>query len=231
MSKSDVAVPPVAVGREGRVTNKKLRVEVTCKGIKPLLMNKMTQEQLLALYYKDKAPKNAPRGEPRDEAAKRAYIWTVKDSHEGELYIPGRCLWSNLVAAGQFVRLDGKRQVSTADSTILSQFLELAEGPEDPLFLGTKQFEVDIQKGTNPNGGEAVCIIRPRIDSWTFTCTVTIDTAEIAEDQIRLLFDIGGKRRGLLDFRPMKKGIYGQYQVENWHRLPAVDTVPGTDPE
>lgn len=199
---------------EPRITNKLLRVDVTCKGVTPLLMNRMSDEQLWAIHYKEKSPKMAPKGSPREVAEPRAYV-----SLDGELYIPGRCLWACLVAAGQFVRLDGKRQVSSAESTNLTGLMGIGVGPQEPVLLGTKQWEVDMQKGTNPNGGEAVPIVRPRVDVWQFTLPITIFTDQISEDKIRELFDVAGIRRGLLDFRPQRKGIYGQFKVLSWKRV------------
>lgn len=83
-------------------------------------------------------------------------------------------------------------------------------------------WEVDIQQGRNPNGGEAVCLIRPRFDEWQFSLTIEVDQDQMPLGMARELIDIAGKRIGLLDFRPQRKGIYGRFQVVGWDVLPRI---------
>jgi hypothetical protein len=202
---------------EAKVVNQELRVAVKCKGITPLLMNPQTQEALLKMRDKVKAPKNAPKPTPEQEAQQKADVY--KDT-DGNYYIPAEALYAALMNAGQFIRLDGRRQVSTAKSTLLPGLMALEDARLVLEGLNKEQpFEVDIKAGKNPNGGEAVCIVRPRFDEWEFTAHITIYTSEIGEELIRELFDKAGRRCGLLDFRPNRKGIFGQFVVEDWKRL------------
>lgn len=194
-----------------------LRVKVRCRGVTPLLYNRMTMEQLDGLRTKEKKSKNAPRPkDPRVEATPK-----VHQTEDGLPIVPDEMLFACLVNAGVFVRLDGKRQVSTKESTTLPAFLEI----EDKVILlenpdgGTPKWEVDMRQGKNPNGGEAVCIVRPRFDLWAFEITIQIDDAEVGEDLMRELFDKAGKRMGLGDFRPQKKGRYGKFVVDKWDRI------------
>lgn len=196
-----------------------ITVAVTCEGRTPLLMNRVQPETLLMIRDKSKKPKTAPpKGAPREEAANKVY-----EMPDGRFYVPSVNLMSALIAAGQFIRLDGKRQVSTAKSTVLPAFLTLLD-PE--IVLDTPGWEVDIRAGRNPNGGEMVCLVRPRFDKWVFTANVQIDTAEIGERVIRDIFDAAGKRCGLGDFRPNRKGVYGQFVVRCWRRQE--ETHPST---
>ena len=39
----------------------------------------------------------------------------------------------------------------------------------------TIKYSVDVVKGTNPNGGEAVVIVRPAFEDWSITLEVEID--------------------------------------------------------
>jgi hypothetical protein len=184
-------------------------LKVTCKGITPLLMNRVSEEELLKIRDKVKPPKGASRKTPREECQSKVY----EDSNK-KPYLPSSMLYSCLVAAGQHVRLDGKRQISTAKSTMLPQFLTIKS---ETLALDTPTpWEVDLRQGRNPNGGELVVLCRPRFDVWAFTAEIEVDVLEIGESRIRELFDIAGKRCGLGDFRPNRKGIYGQFIVEKW---------------
>lgn len=192
-----------------------LNVTVFARGITPLLMNRVTEETLLGLRDKTKKAKNAPRPEdPREEAEPKVHRLA-----DGRPHLPIGALFASLVEAGKYVRLDGKRQVSTASSTILPAFMSI-ESKTLPLVnhLDKKgaAWEVDMQPGKNPNGGELVCIVRPRFDVWAFEANILIDTKEISENQIRTLWDYAGRRVGLLDFRPQRKGTYGQFVVDRW---------------
>jgi len=196
------------------VTNEMLSVFAICRGLTPLLMNRVSEETLLNIRNKVKAPKGAPRQEPRAEAAGKLHA-----DAEGKPYVPSDMLYSALVAAGVYIRLDQKRQISTSKGTTLPSFLTLL----DPvMYLDTPGWEVDLRQGRNPNGGELAVICRPRFDVWHFKVNFLIDTREIGEDKIRELFDLAGRRCGLGDFRPNRRGIYGQFLVENWTRQPAL---------
>lgn len=190
-------------------------LEVTCRGISPLLMNKIDDATLLNLRRPGgKKAKTRERPElPRDEAVGKVY--TTRD---GKPYLPTENLLACLIAAGQFVRLDGKRQVSTAKSTTLPAFLSLEDQHLDLRAPGggSPDWETDIRPGRNPNGGEMVCLVRPRFDAWEFDVTCTVDLDEIGMALVRQLFDTAGKRIGLGDFRPSRKGPFGKFNVVRW---------------
>jgi hypothetical protein len=183
-------------------------VHVTLSGVTPLLMNAMSTEQLLAIRDKVKPARNASKPSPREEADSKIHRMPNGDPH-----IPVAMLMSCLIGAGQFVRLDGKRQVSTAKSTVLPGLLTI---DDRWLALSPKKWEVDIAQGRNPNGGEAVCIIRPRFDEWSFNVSLSIDQSQIPLSVIRELVDIAGNRVGLGDFRPKCKGTFGRFCVVKW---------------
>lgn len=189
------------------------RIEMTIKGSTPLLVNRMTPEQLLALHTGDRK-KFKTRKEPRQEAQDKVYA-----THDGNPYLPTENLMACLISAGMYIKLDGKRQMSTAKSTLLPGFLSIEE-PFLPLVSGDGKpaaWEVDMRQGRNPGGGEAVCIIRPRFDTWSLRASMLVDTDSISENVIRELVDIAGGRIGLGDFRPQRRGIYGRFKVTNWN--------------
>lgn len=190
-----------------------IQIKIRCEGVTPILFNRKTPEMLQALWDKSKAPKNAGRPLPREHAQKCLYTDEI-----GAPYLPGEMLMSALIAAGQQVRLDGRRQISTAKSTVLPGFLTLLDA-RMPLTPG--DWEVDLRGGVNPNGGEAVCIVRPRFDRWGFETNVLVEDTEIDESKIRELFDKAGSSMGLGDFRPQRKGIFGKFRVVCWERQTA----------
>lgn len=195
-------------------------VEIECRGTSPLLMNKMDASTLEGLRTKAKKAKTANIGTtltPHEEAEKKLYL-----SEDGP-YIPGQMLMACFIAAGQYVRLDGKRQISNAKSSVLPGLMTLLDWApllKQPDTDKAAEWEADVMQGRNPNGGEAVAICRPRFDQWAITFRIDIDEHEIGENTIRDLVDKAGRRVGLGDFRPQRKGIFGQFVVERWERLP-----------
>lgn len=193
-------------------------VEVECRGTSPLLMNKMDESTLEGLRTKRKSPKAANVGgtaTPREDAERKVYL-----SEDGP-YIPGQNLMACFIAAGQYMRLDGKRQISNAKSTVLPGLMTLLTSApllKVPDTDKAATWEADVMQGRNPNGGEAVAICRPRFDEWSVTFSIDIDEHEIGENTIRELIDKAGRRVGLGDFRPQRKGIFGQFRVECWER-------------
>lgn len=193
-------------------------VEVELRGTSPLLMNKMDESTLEGLRTKVKKPKAANVGTtatPREDAERKVYV-----SDEGP-YLPGQNVMACLIAAGQHVRLDGKRQISTAKSTVLPGLMTLLTSApllKEPDTDKAAEWEADVMQGRNPNGGEAVAICRPRFDSWCCTMLIDIAETEVGEMTIRELIDKAGRRVGLGDFRPQRKGIFGQFVVERWER-------------
>ena len=166
----------------------------------------------MAIWLKTKTPKSAPRPLPREAAEPKLH------QVDGWPVIPANCFMACCINAGVLIRLDGKRQVSTSKATHLPGFFSIEE-PYAKLYTkdGKKpKWEVDIQRGVNPNGGELVAVIRPRIDEWRFTFHVMCDFDTLGETSIRELVDKAGMSMGLLDFRPNKKGIYGKFVVDKW---------------
>jgi hypothetical protein len=181
-------------------------------------MNRMSESTLESLRTKIKTPKASRIGTvrtPREEAEEKVHL------HGGKPSLPAENLMACLIAAGVFMRLDAKRQISTSKSTILPGLMSIQDFTL-PLKLPNSSkpatWEADVRQGRNPNGGEAVAICRPRFDAWSFSCTIDIDTNEIGENAIRELWDKVGRRIGLGDFRPARKGVFGKFVVEKWER-------------
>lgn len=193
-----------------------LRIRAKLVGISPLLMNCMSQDVLLGM--RDKSGKKAKAATtvltPAEEAEKKLYLDTA-----GYPHLPVENLFATLKGAGRQVRLDGKRQISTAKSTILPSLMTI-DTVSLPIMLSKEPrratWEADVKRGVNPNGGEAVVIVRPRFDDWSVAVEVTVFVNEITESAIRRLFDIAGSSVGLCDFRPARGGTYGRFRVDEW---------------
>lgn len=189
-------------------------VKCTLTGLSPLLINAMPRDVLLALHTKEKGAKTAERPDPKEFAASK-----IHRLPNGKACIPPRMLYAAMIAAGQFVRMDGKRQVSTAKGTNLPGLMTLTTFEIPLLKPGTKEeaeWTVDIQQGKNPNGGEAVCIIRPCFFAWEINVEFEVDRKVFSLDSARSLVELAGRRAGIGDFRPNHKGTFGIFAISNW---------------
>ncbi len=190
-----------------------IRRKVVIRGTQPILMNKLTSTELNNLYFKNKKPKNADVPSMHDHAESRIHI-----NETGHPIVPKSVFMSCLIDAGRSVRLDGKKQISTATGTKLTSFLALEEAE---FLLKNSEgkpapWVVSQMAGRNATTNAAVCVVRPQFNDWEFECTIQIFLGEISERTIRELFDRAGRTSGLFDFRPNRKGTYGTFVVNEW---------------
>jgi hypothetical protein len=200
------------------------RVKVLVVGTRPLLMNRMTPEELEALDDKTKKKGKAAAKAPAQERAAAKVYAARHSTGEERPVMPVENLMACLIEAGKYVRLDGKRQVSTGRATVLPGVLTITtpvlwllkpNGGEASAW-GIAEWRYELRQGRNPNGGEAVAIVRPRFETWAFDLEIEVDTDTMPLDAYRTLFDLAGKRIGLCDFRPQCKGIFGQFRIDRW---------------
>jgi hypothetical protein len=204
------------------------RFEITLQGNGTGMMtNRMTPEELELLRDKSKKKAKSASAPPAQKVAEQKVYYDAKK----RACVPKENLMACLIEAGKFIRLDGKRQLSTKDTTIVPGLLSI-DGVSFPLLKpgkgeadkwGLAEWRYDMRQGRNPNGGEAVCIVRPRWDEWAINFTSTMYTEELSESAFRQLFDYAGMRVGLGDFRPARKGFFGQFCVTQWKKLTADD--------
>jgi hypothetical protein len=210
LNNGSAAASRLSVNKDGGL----VAVQCTLTGVTPLLINAMPHDALLGLWTGNKPAKTAERPEPREWAD--AHLHKLPD---GRPCVPPRMLYASLIGAGQFVRLDGKRQVSTGSSTTLPGLMTLTSFELPILKPGSDEaapWEVDIQQGRNPNGGEAVCIIRPCFYAWQIHAELLVDRKTFPLESARGLVELAGRRMGLGDFRPNRKGMYGCFAITLW---------------
>lgn len=184
-------------------------IDVTIKGITPLLMNRFTEESEVALSSGVRPSITGGRGTPREQAEKKAYA-----DGDGNLYIPGPNIFSCIVMAGAFHKA-GRVKVTTQKSSLIPAGLAVREliCP-----LGTKVWECDSRSVVIPTTGGRVMCHRPRLDEWHTSFTLEVDESLFSEKFVRLLMDDAGKKVGLGDYRPQRKGPFGRFVVSSWHK-------------
>jgi hypothetical protein len=187
-----------------------MQIKVTIEGTSPLLMNRFTEAAEIQLSGGTAAVHHGHKGTPREQAEPKAY----RDG-EGRLYIPGANLFACIIAAGKFTK-SGKTKLTTQKNSLVPAGLTV----EDLVCpLNTTKFEVDSRSVVNPSTGGRIMCHRPRLDQWELTFTLDLDTTVFSPKLIRQLIDDAGKKIGLGDFRPERKGGFGKFVVKHWREI------------
>src|SRR3990167_3174140 len=148
--------------------------KVTCKGIKPLLMNPATDELLEELRT------GVRRGRVKDRTVHQEAEGKIYRNEKGEIGIPAINLFSCLVEGGREIPFTGKKKISTVKSTVLPMFFTIVD---DFFPITPSDWVPDKRKGTNPKDGTAVAVVRPKFPQWGFAVTVEIDEKVISVER------------------------------------------------
>jgi hypothetical protein len=111
----------------------------------------------------------------------------------------------------------GRTKITTQKSSLVPAAVALIEltcplrGPD-----GEPKWEVDSRSVVIPSTGGRIMCHRPRLDRWRVSFTLEVDTGMFSVPLVRQLLDDAGKRIGLGDFRPARKGPFGRFVVVKW---------------
>jgi hypothetical protein len=192
-----------------------MKVQVEIQGITPLLMNRFTEASEVKMSGGTSTTYKGERGTSREQAAPKAYM-----DDKGFLYVPGPNIFAAIIAAGVFHKA-GKSKVTTMKTSLIPAGIMIEELVCP---LGTKEWEVDSRSVVIPSTGGRIMCHRPRVDKWTLSFTVDIDTEMFSPGLVRALVDDAGRKIGLGDYRPSRKGPFGRFNVKTWKVL--VEKLP-----
>jgi hypothetical protein len=184
-----------------------MKVQVTIQGVTPLLMNRFQEANEVKVQSGISAVSISGKGTPREQAALKAY-----SDDKGNLYIPGPNIFSCIIQAGTFHKC-GKSKITTLKSSLIPAGMSIMDLVCP---LDTMEFEVDSRSVVIPSTGGRIMAHRPRLDEWSLTFTLDVDTTMFDLKTARLLIDDAGKKVGLGDFRPARKGPFGKFVVVKW---------------
>jgi hypothetical protein len=190
-----------------------MQVKTTIKGITPILCNRFTDAAAMSVpggkANGAKLVISGDKGTPRDQAEPKLYM----DDKERPC-IPGPNIFACIIEAGKFHKV-GKSKLTTQKSSLIPGGVTV----NDILckIKSRKPWEVDSRSGVIPSTGGRVMIHRPRFDEWETTFTLDVDTEMFDTNLVRQLVDDAGKRIGLGDFRPARKGPFGRFVVTKWN--------------
>jgi len=181
------------------------KVEVEIEGITPLLINKPSIE----IGEKSKDIKRET-DTPQEIASKKLY------ELDGKIYTPATHLQGALIEAGKFKKKLGRGTAKANYSKACGFAVEI-----EPFEIIHKiqDWEVFSIQAVNPTTRGRNLLHRPMLRNWKLDFQVIFDEDEIEPEIMKELFDIAGRKVGIGDWRPAKKGRFGKFQVIKWKEI------------
>ena len=183
-------------------------VSVTIEGISSLLQRGFSAE-----FQNEDATRAQVVQHPAPRAAAEAVCYR---DDEGFCYFPGTAIDRLLAEAGSNHKLKGSRRA--VKWVVPAAVLML----NDRIHIRTKDgkqrtdFEVDSRPVVIPSTKGRIMRHRPRWDQWTARFELEIDPAVLPVDVVHQLLEEGGRRVGIGDFRPEKRGPFGRFHILSW---------------
>lgn len=183
-------------------------VAVSIRGISALLQHGFGVE-----FENDDAtrPQISDRGTPREQAEAFCY----RDDN-GHCWHPGAAIDRLLAESGSNHKLKGSRRavkwVVPAAVLTLDDRIHIL----DKDGARRSDFEVDSRPVVIPATKGRIMRHRPRWDEWSAQFSLDIDPEVLPVDLIHQLLEEGGRRVGIGDFRPEKRGPFGRFEVVKW---------------
>jgi hypothetical protein len=191
------------------VNNDIVTVTTTIEGLSPgILMHRWAEE---SEEQKPSRSIHVDRGTAREQAAKTAYT-----TEAGELYLPTTAFSTPLKTAGRRHKQPGSRQSMmyiVPAAVIMTEDIALLHNESNAPII---TWEVDSRPVTIPATKGRIMRHRCKVERWRSTFSFEVDTDVLGVNMIHQLLEEGGRRIGILDYRPERGGPYGRFHVINW---------------
>ncbi len=184
-----------------------IRIGIGIEGTTPLLCNRFTDAAAMAATSGTRGS-SKDKGTEREQAEEKLY----KDEG-GRLVIPGPNLFRCVIDAGTFFKA-GKSKVTTQKNSLIPACVSL-DAVVVPI-QHTEPWTVDTRPVRIPATGGRILCYRPCFHDWKLEFEVELDTDLIGVKLFREIVDAAGRRIGLGDFRPDRKGPFGKFSVVKW---------------
>lgn len=166
-------------------------VHAKIKGLSPLLMNRF--------------PLEAVPGLQKMTAEEQAEVAAYR-MENGELFIPGVNVQRALISGAKFSKGKGRASLATVAAACMLI-------PQEKLQLGCRKFSVDSRAVVVPATKGRIVRHRPRLDEWALSFELEYDPELLSREQVETIVRDTGRRVGLGDFRPERKGPFGRFDV------------------
>lgn len=170
-------------------------VKITIQGDSALLMHAFPLEPIERIEKKS----------IEEQAEYAAY----RDPNTKELYIPGTAVQRALIGGATYSKGKGRGSLQKPAAACIQINTER-------LGLGTKSYTIDSRPVVIAATKGRIIRHRPRLDKWSVAFELSFDPDLLKESEIRRIVEDTGKRVGLLDFRPEKKGPFGRFSIIKW---------------
>jgi len=183
--------------RQGEVKNMTTKeISITIEGISPLLMHSFPMEEIKAIEKKS----------PAEQAEIAAY----RDPDTKWLYVPGMAVQRALIAGATYSK--GKGRASLQKPVAACVIISPERIPLDGDYV------IDSRPVVVPATGGRIIRHRPKLPAWKISFEIEFDDELLKESELRQVVDDTGKKVGILDFRPEKKGPFGRFVVTKWEK-------------
>lgn len=183
-------------------------VSTTIEGISALLQHRFGEQAEVEAEARSVKTESVT---PADAAERCAY----RDA-AGNLYLPGTAIARLLREAGGGHKQRGTRKslkyIVPAAVLVPAEQITLHDVEQMPL----AKIEVDSRPVVIPATKGRIMRHRARIEEWRATFDLEIDDTVLDVATIHQLLEEGGRRIGILDYRPEKGGPYGRFAVIRW---------------
>jgi len=171
--------------------------KVTIKGVSPLLFNRFIEASL-----EGDPPPRAGHRKAEDPEVK------LYKTPDGKIYTPYTHLQESMIDAAKNFQIRGKRRATYSKLFGCAVYVE-----PDVIIHKIQKWEVFSISAVNPNTRGRIMTHRPMLKEWEISFQIVFDDDDIPEEVIKEVLDYAGRRSGVGDWRPNKKGKFGKFMV------------------
>lgn len=186
-------------------------LEVTIRGISPLLMNSNRGVNPLDPLVKQKKIIEKKRTRTDDDETELLHLKFLLGIYYDEkdgVYVPAMNVEAMFRNAAKTMR-KGMAAKNTANVKVEPEFIPLIyEGPKTPESLWADSKFSDVRVGKLKSGA-SITLCRPRFASWELKFRFMYDETKFDRDEIVRLLELAGTDVGLCDYRER----YGHFNV------------------
>jgi len=183
-------------------------VNVKVKGISPLLINRPDVEAM-----SQQSVKRQSVGSPEEEFIKKLNL-----TAEGLLFQPYTHLEGALIESAKKFKVKGNGKATYSKIFGYCVSVDPFEIPHLIQPKDTKKVEHFVTTAVRKDGGRIV-IDRPMLKDWELAFDIEYDEEEVPLEVLKDVLENAGRRVGIGDWRPAKKGKFGKFLITEFKEV------------
>lgn len=164
------------------------QIEVSIKGVKPLLQHKMSIEQEAQLSSKTKRVAGQAKGDNPED-----YLYKV----DGKIYQPAEHILQAIIKRLSNYKIQGKGKKT---------YVEIGKGglnvTPDCIIHKKQKWDIDQRTVVIPATKGRTVRLRPKLNEWELDFTIEIMNEDLPVEVVKSALDDAGREGGLGDYRP-----------------------------